>query len=108
MEYLYLPETLERIGDGAFSNCGTKAYSLEKVTIPASVTYIGTQAFDFMGTSLISGTKYYITFADTQSQWKVTKSYDTTVTEILTTTDTLTNATNLRVDYRMYYWEKIV
>ena len=38
-----LPSTLERIESGAFSNSGDSNYF--SVTIPASVTYIGTRAF---------------------------------------------------------------
>jgi hypothetical protein len=105
MTSLYLPNTLERIGDKAFYYCTRLAnpsyISFSKVIIPESVTYIGNQAFWSIGAT-------NVTFADTQSQWLVTYFSDATRTQTVAVNDITTNATNLKSTYTLYIWTKIV
>ena len=105
MTSLYLPNTLERIGDKAFYYCtklSDPSYiSYTKLTIPESVTYIGNQAFWSIGAA-------DITFSDTQSQWKVTYATDPSRTETIAISDIVANATNLKSTYTLYIWTKIV
>ena len=87
---------LTTIGDYAFTDRNKIKGSL---TLPTSVTKIGTEAFRNVGYTSIN-------FADTNG-WNVTTNTDYTSGTALTSTDLSTNSTNyLKTTYYTYYWYK--
>ena len=90
-----IPDSVTTIGSYAFSYCS----SLTSITIPDSVKSIGDYAFHDRS-SLTS-----VTFEDTNN-WYYTENYDYTGGTVVDVTDTAQNATYLKDTYYYYYWYK--
>lgn len=91
---LTIPEGVTMLGDNM---CANQCTSLESVTIPSTVKYIGQYAFS--GASNLASAK----FMDTSGWYCTTKKGETSGMN-LTLTNTATAASNLKSKYRNYYW----